>query len=62
VLPLVLRGSQTLRGNRLGDNLRRALEVALEFLSLSTSRAEAQQKKKLCGLSSDVSMWLHVAM
>jgi len=59
VLPLLLPGSQTLRGNLLADNLRRALEVALEFLSLSTSPAEAQQKKKLCGCI--VIRCLHVA-
>jgi len=45
VLLLLHQGSQTLRGNHLGSNLRRAPKVALEFLSLSTSLAEAVHQK-----------------
>lgn len=46
MLQRVHPGSQTLRGNLLGNNLRRALKVGLEFLSLSTSLDEPLQMKK----------------
>ena len=47
-------------GNRLGSSLRRALKVALEFLSLSTSQDESLQQIASQFRASDVSSQTNV--